>query len=350
MLQANNPNMLEGEKLVKKDDLISVIIPVYKVENYLCQCIESILNQDYKNLEIILIDDGSPDDCGHICDNYAQKDNRIIVIHKENGGLSDARNVGLFKSKGTYITFIDSDDSIESNFVSVLYELCITQYAELAFCHKYHGDKRVKTIFEKDDDFVVFSSEELLKKWHSVFTHIETTAWGKIYHRSLFQLDGSEPILYEKGRIHEDVLTTHRLVYNASKIAVTNKALYHYTVNPGSITNKAFSSKRFIDMNYALEKRTFFFKENNFIQAYHRLLIYTAKGWILGISKIKKWKIECKDEVNRVQSLYCNYYDELMSFPETNLYEKALFFIFKNAPFLCTDFLVNIYLWSKRNN
>ena len=103
------------------EDLISVVVPIYNVENYIKKCVDSILSQTYKNLEIILVDDGSPDNCPQICDEYAQKDNRIKVIHKENGGLSDARNAGIDISKGKFITFIDSDDYIEKDYVEVLY-------------------------------------------------------------------------------------------------------------------------------------------------------------------------------------------------------------------------------------
>ena len=119
------------------EELISVVVPVYNVEKYIDKCINSIINQTYKNLEIILVDDGSPDNCGNICDEYAKKDNRIIVIHKENGGLSDARNTGIEVSKGKYITFIDSDDYISDNYVSFLYNLIIEYKADISIGKHY---------------------------------------------------------------------------------------------------------------------------------------------------------------------------------------------------------------------
>lgn len=333
-----------GECIVEQFDLVSIIIPVYKVEKYIKRCVDSVINQTYSNLEIILVDDGSPDNCGQICDDYLQKDNRIKVIHKKNGGLSDARNVGILQAKGTYISFLDSDDYIDSNFIKELYELCVINESDIAFCHIYRGNKRIKTIFSKDSDYNVYSSKELLDKWHSIFTHIETVAWGKLYHRSLFQLDDASPLLYETGRLHEDVLMTHKLVYNASRIVITNKAFYHYTINPDSITNKTFSCKRFIDTNYSLEERTAFFKSKGFDKAYHRLLIFTLKGWILGISKIKKWNIDCPNEVLRVNKCFSKRYDEAISFSEIRLYEKILFYTFKKVPSICTNILINIYL------
>ncbi len=112
------------------EELVSVIVPIYKVEEYLRECVDSIINQTYKNLEIILVDDGSPDNCGEICEEYARNDSRVTVYHKENGGLSDARNYGMARSHGEYITFVDSDDVIKENFVEALMELI----------HKYNAD------------------------------------------------------------------------------------------------------------------------------------------------------------------------------------------------------------------
>ena len=116
------------------EELISVVVPVYNVEKYIDKCINSIINQTYKNLEIILVDDGSPDNCGNICDEYAKKDNRIIVIHKENGGVSSARNIGIKNAKGKWITFVDSDDWIENDYVEKLSKIGIQNKAEVVLC------------------------------------------------------------------------------------------------------------------------------------------------------------------------------------------------------------------------
>ena len=129
--------------------LISVIIPIYNVENYLAKCVNSVIDQNYKNLEIILVNDGSPDNCGSICDEYAQKDNRIVVIHKKNGGLSDARNAGLKISTGDFITFVDSDDYVNKDFISTLVSLIQDFEADIAispFIHFKDDEKKVKKI------------------------------------------------------------------------------------------------------------------------------------------------------------------------------------------------------------
>lgn len=127
------------------EELISVIVPVYNVEKYIDKCINSIINQTYKNLEIILVDDGSPDNCGNICDEYSKKDNRIIVIHKENGGVSSARNIGIKNAKGKWITFVDSDDWIENDYVEKLSKIGIQNKAEVVLCgynRIYNNDKQ----------------------------------------------------------------------------------------------------------------------------------------------------------------------------------------------------------------
>ena len=116
------------------EDLITIVVPVYKVEKYIDRCVTSILNQTYKNLQIILVDDGSPDNCGKICDEYAKKDNRIEVIHKENGGLSDARNAGINIAKGKYIAFVDSDDYVSNDYIEYMYKILKKENAKISIC------------------------------------------------------------------------------------------------------------------------------------------------------------------------------------------------------------------------
>ncbi|MBR1540013.1 MAG: glycosyltransferase [Clostridia bacterium] len=124
-----------------EEELISIIVPVYKVEKYLDKCINSIVSQTYKNLEVILVDDGSPDSCGKMCDEWTQKDTRIKVIHKENGGLSDARNFGLDCAKGKYIQFVDSDDYIEKDMIEFLYKNLKENNADISICSNYMVDE-----------------------------------------------------------------------------------------------------------------------------------------------------------------------------------------------------------------
>ena len=143
--------------------LISVIVPVYKVENYLDKCIDSIVNQTYNNLEIILVNDGSPDNCPQICDEWKEKDNRIKVIHKENGGVSSARNKGLEIATGSYIAFIDSDDWVEENYISSLYDAIVSNDAQVALCsYNRVVGKHIEKILITNNDKIVDSKEYLI--------------------------------------------------------------------------------------------------------------------------------------------------------------------------------------------
>lgn len=229
--------------------MISIIVPIYKVEAYLPRCIESLINQDYKEIEIILVEDGSPDNCAQICDRYAKKDTRIKVIHKANGGLSSARNAGLDVTVGEYIMFVDSDDYVAPNFCS------------------YALNKAQST----DSDIVVFGHKELYPSY-SVAVNIEPTqeiklakldallvlingrinsyAWNKIYRSSLF-----ENIRYPVGRLYEDIGTTYLLFDKAKSIFISSKITYYYQQRDDSILGKKMTAKDAIDWYDMVKQR-----------------------------------------------------------------------------------------------
>ena len=222
-----------------EQSLISVIIPCYKVEKYLPKCIESILEQTYENLEIWLVDDGSPDNCGKICDEYAQKDERIKVIHKENGGLSDARNVAIGQATGEWITFVDSDDYVAATYVEELYSLVIKYNCEVGialFCPFKEGGtpnlSKIKVVEEKMSP--AYAVEQMFYQ-----KRFDTCAWSKLYHRSLFE----KGIRYPKGLLFEDLLTTYLLIFNSNGVAFKSKQLYYYLLRPSSIVG-AYSPKK----------------------------------------------------------------------------------------------------------
>lgn len=221
--------------------LISVIIPCYNVEEYLPECIESILNQTYKNLEIFLVDDGSPDNSGKICDEYVTKDKRIKVIHKENGGLSDARNVALNVMKGEYVTFVDSDDYVTDNYVEILYKL-ITEYgAQMsAVLHQTFKDGTVPPLcYESVSKYILSSAEALEGMFYQ--STFDTTAWAKMYHYSLF----SDGIRYPKGWLYEDLPTTYRLMMKCNCIAFSNCRNYFYRIRRTSIEGAPFHPRKY---------------------------------------------------------------------------------------------------------
>ena len=220
------------------DELISVIVPVYNVEKYINKCIDSIINQTYKNLEIILVDDGTLDNCGKICDEYEKKDNRIKVIHKENGGLSDARNAGIEISKGSYITLVDADDYILEDYVEFLYNILKENKAEMSVCKHmviYDNGGEINTGSGKE---YVLSPKEALKMM-LYGDDFDVSAWGKLYSRQLF-----ENVKYPKGRVFEDAATTYKLIDLCNTIAFKSEAKYIYFVRENSITTKSFNPKK----------------------------------------------------------------------------------------------------------
>lgn len=225
------------------DILVSVIVPIYNVEDYLPKCIDSIICQTYKNIEIILVDDGSPDSCGQICENYKKKDSRIKVIHKENGGLSDARNAGICRAKGSYYVFIDSDDYIHERMIETLVEGVVSTGADIAVCsfknvkedeiidiHSGINTGSYKLISEDIDGLSYFYGDK--------YTEF-TVAWNKIYPASFFK-----EIKYPKGKIHEDEFTTYKLLELAKKIVYIDVPLYYYVSRSSSIMGEEFSLKR----------------------------------------------------------------------------------------------------------
>lgn len=238
--------------------LISIIIPIYKVEKYLRRCLDSVLCQTYKNLEIILVDDGSPDRCGKICDEYAQSDSRIKVYHKDNGGLSDARNYGVERAHGDYITFIDSDDYVAPNYIEYLYILIDKYKAEISVC----------CMIQTDSDTVDYPINELLPE-EQILTGYEAcerllddmyltlvTACGKLYARQI-----AKSYIFPVGKNHEDEATTCKYYYSSKKVVIGNRCLYAYYKNNSSITNTQGEEFNF-DAEWALEHRALFFEEN----------------------------------------------------------------------------------------
>lgn len=218
---------------------ISVIVPIYNVEKYIHRCIDSILAQNFMDFELILIDDGSPDNCGKICDEYAKKDSRIHVIHKENGGLSDARNAGIdwaFEhSNSKWITFIDSDDWIHPKYLKALYNAVMNTGLNLSVC----GFERTE-----GENPLVDESELMPEICNTESFYCEQNvnaivAWGKLYKKEDFKT-----IRYPKGKLHEDEFTTYKILFKYKNVAFVNQPLYFYYQNENSITESRWTPKR----------------------------------------------------------------------------------------------------------
>ncbi len=228
--------------------LISVIIPVYKVREYLPKCIDSVIGQDYENLEVILVNDGSPDDCGEICDEYASRDGRIKVIHKPNGGLSSARNAAIDVSKGEYLTFVDSDDCIDSDYCSFLYGLLEKHGADISVTPfrpvDIDGNDRSRQFSGAES---VLGAETAMKVMFARDS-ISWAAQGKLYKRSLF--DG---VRYPVGALMEDKATTYKLYAKCDRIAYCDTPKYNYLLRQGSIMHSKVTDKHIAAFDIQLE-------------------------------------------------------------------------------------------------
>ena len=212
--------------------IVSIIVPIYNVEEYIHECVDHLLNQTYPHLEIILVDDASPDNCPQICEEYAMKDPRIRVLHKPNGGLSDARNAGMAIATGEYFVFVDSDDYIVNDAVEQLVYMVERTGTKLAcFGYSTKPDNLAKGI---DSNISVANSKEMIRFILTENT-VHTSAWGKIYHRNLFAT-----VQYPKGKIYEDYATMYRLIDQIDQIAYASTKKYFYRTNPTSITGGRF--------------------------------------------------------------------------------------------------------------
>ena len=204
---------------------LTVVIPVYRVEATLDRCVESVLIQDIDDMEVILVDDGSPDSCPDMCDEWAEKDSRISVIHKENGGLSEARNAALDIAKGDYVTFVDSDDWLdEGTYKAILNLMDDNDIVEYPVAHRLSLSDRS---YENMDDY-----------WLTEQAYTHTFAWNKVYRRTLFN-----GIRYPKRKVFEDVYTLPLLLRKAKRISTTSQGCYHYEWNPAGITATADGEK-----------------------------------------------------------------------------------------------------------
>ncbi len=235
---------------------ISVIIPVYKVEPYLDRCVQSIVDQTYKNLEIILVDDGSPDNCPAMCDAWAQRDGRIKVIHKANGGLSDARNAGMATATGEYIAFVDSDDWIAPEMLERLLYTIDQDRSDIAGC-------TVKMVWDDDtpDELLTVQTNYVLDRHEAQAALLEEKllkqpVWYKLYRSGIIK-----DIPFEKGKYHEDVFWSYQAVGAAERVSVIDYVGYYYTQRSDSIMGEGYSLKR-LDAIEAYEKRYKYISEH----------------------------------------------------------------------------------------
>lgn len=230
-------------------DKISVIVPIYKVEDYLHRCVDSIINQTYTNLEIILVDDGSPDDCPMICDEYAKKDSRIRVVHKKNGGLSDARNAGIDIATGEYLMFIDSDDFVDVEMMESMMKNMIDNNVDMVVCN-------IKYVYEDREVVKYNQADRILDRYEAMEEYlkdgvVQAVAWNKLYKKSLIN-----DMRYKVGKTNEDEFFTYKVVDKTDKIYYNSRSFYNYIQRDSSIMGK-YSIKRLDGVEASYERLNF---------------------------------------------------------------------------------------------
>ncbi|MFK9089939.1 glycosyltransferase family 2 protein [Bacillus salipaludis] len=275
---------------------ISIIVPVYNVEPYIHKCIDSILKQTFEDFELILVDDGSPDNCGKICDEYSKLDNRIKVLHKENGGVSSARNAGIRTAKGEYIGFVDSDDFIHQRMYELLYSYGIKHTADVVLCdYLVVNDEEMHNT---NYDIPEFNEEQYsnIESLYQLYTNLDiqfVIPCNKLFRRSLFN-----NLKFIEGKRHEDEIIAHRILFKSSKVTYLPIKLYYYFQRKDSFM-KSFNIER-LDVFYAFKDRIEFFKE------------------------IKQPELEKKAEFSYIGTLFLYYFKAKREVPHSGQVLKAL--------------------------
>ena len=307
-----------------KKELISVIVPVYNIDKYLVKCLDSIINQTYKNLEIIIINDGSTDNSRIICDEYKKKDSRITVIHKENEGLSAARNKGIEIAKGKLICFIDSDDYLESDMLEELKNNMDKYSSDISCCNFYYIKNNISTPRIKKDANIEFvsSKKEKFINIQNEYSPLTYYAWNKLYKKEIFN-----DIKFPEGRLYEYTYILCDIFDKANKISFTLKPLYNYVYRSNSLGN-LFNLKHF-DKIGSFDKKIAFFNNKKYYDLEDEEKNKKACAIINNLAKMKLNKIK-DDEV------YAFYYKELKKTVKKIKWKKSnikikIFKIFKKS-------------------
>lgn len=304
--------------------IISVIVPVYKVEELLPQCVDSILNQTFRDFELWLVDDGSPDRCGEMCDEYAAKDARIRVIHKPNGGLSDARNAALDKVTGEYITFVDSDDWLPPDSFQTMYDALVKNGADVAV-----GNMLSVTDEGEEGKFYWPAEKETVLTGDDVFqTFCQPCAPNRLYRAEIFK-----ELRYPVGRLYEDVFIYHNVLDHVNKLVFTGRLNYYYRLRSGSIMRSAYSI-RFTDIIDAVMERVKWLegKGQTLLANEARLFIYSRVA-VAFAHLDKKVEKEAK-RLDEVFAIYKECYSKMMQDRTIGIKQKARLWLLRYCPAL----------------
>ena len=303
-------------------DLISVIIPVYKVEDYLPRCVDSVLAQTYTNLEIFLVDDGSPDNCGKLCDEYAARDQRIKVIHKKNGGLSDARNAALDVCSGEYISFVDSDDYVSEDFIESLYHAIVRFDAKLAVCGVVRFDESGNTSVNYEPS----KEEKCVTGLEMAETVWRPSACNKLYHKSLFQ-----NLRYPYGKLYEDLFIYHDILSQLETVSFTGKVSYYYFNRPVSIMNKPYDIRN-ADLIEALDLRIQKLRDMHYSDLADRQLSFLFNATVEVFCRIPDPDDKTKARLHEVKSFCDRHFPEMMNYKGFTPAQKAKILLFRCFP------------------
>ena len=282
---------------------ISVIIPVYNVEQYLEKCLDSILNQTYKNIEIILVNDRSIDKSGLICDEYSRKYNNIRVFHNENGGVSSARNLGIDNATGQYLAFIDPDDYIDVNMYEILVEKIVETNSDIAMCSFVYVKEHENIVEDNSDEIIIFDKEEVLNRYFNRVKPFNASfLWNKLFKRELFEKDRLDVEL----KIQEDTEILLRIYDKVNSVVYIASPLYLYLIRNGAATEGRISKKK-VNMDIALLKIFEYTKRNiskyksaalsNYVTCYFNIIIEIIKNY-------NEYGIYYDDVINRLKKMY----------------------------------------------
>lgn len=311
---------------------ISIIVPVYKVEPYIRKCVDSILAQTLTDFELILVDDGSPDNCGEICDEYASKDSRVVVIHKENGGQATARNAGLDIAKGDYIGFVDSDDWIEPDMYELLYNMCIENKCDIANCTSTIYFKN-KTVKNGTHPLTVQNRKEAMR------TMLEGKLYDEVVWTKLIKCSLLENIRFPVGVIYEDTAFTYKVIHNASRICCIGAPKYHYIKRDESTMDRAIKNLR-IDAVLIYEEM-YKFIERNYpeLQTLVTLKLANSAMVILNLISFNTKFSKYKTEYLKVASILNRYFSKTIKLEEYPSSVKILLTATKVQPLLYKLFI-----------
>lgn len=284
--------------------VVSVIVPVYNVEKYLEKCIKSVLEQTHQNFELILVDDGSPDKSGKICDRYAASDSRISVIHKENGGLSSARNAGIDVATGDYLLFLDSDDFINIHTLEISVRNCIENNCEVCIFSSFDTpDHDIPFCNDVSNNVKVYKTDYILQNYNSFQSFFNKSACNKLYSKNIFKT-----LRFPLGLLHEDTAIILQAYYNAEQICETDAVMYYYYLSPNSIMRSSFNERK-LDILKVLQINIDFFADKNYPHItesfkakyeYDVCRLY-AQVWLSSLKNKRELKKQLKADRKRIR-------------------------------------------------